>query len=31
MVERDMKVSGLMRNDAKDGVKWGALSWGTKG
>ena len=31
VVERDMKVRGLMRNDAKDGVKWRALSWGAKG
>ena len=30
VVERDMKVRGLVRNDAKDGVKWRALSWGTK-
>ena len=26
-----MKVRGLARNDAKDGVKWRALSWGAKG
>ena len=26
VVERDMKVVGLVRNDAKDGVKWRALS-----
>ena len=25
-VERDMKVRGLVRNNAKDGVKWRALS-----
>ena len=25
-----MKVRGLVRNDAKDGVKWRALSWGSK-
>ena len=25
-----MKVRGLVRNDAKDGVKWRALSWGAK-
>ena len=31
VVERDMKVRGLMRNDAKDGVKWRALLWGAKG
>ena len=31
MVERDMKVRGLVRNDAKDGVKWRALSWEAKG
>ena len=31
VVERDMKVGGLVRNDAKDGVKWRALSWGAKG
>ena len=31
MVEKDIKVRGLVRNDAKDGVKWRALSWGTKG
>ena len=31
VVERDMKVRGLVRNDAKDGVKWRALSWGAKG
>ena len=31
VVERDMKVRGLARNDAKDGVKWRALSWGAKG
>ena len=31
VVERDMKVQGLVRNDAKDGVKWRALSWGAKG
>ena len=30
VVERDMKVRGLVRNDAKDGVKWRALSWGGK-
>ena len=30
-VERHMKVRGLVRNDAKDGVKWRALSWGVKG
>ena len=30
VVERDMKVRGLVRNDAKDGVKWRALSWGAK-
>ena len=30
-VERDMKVRGLVRNDAKDRVKWRALSWGAKG
>ena len=30
VVERDMKVRGLVRNDAKDGVKWRALSWGSK-
>ena len=29
--ERDMKVRGLVRNDAKDGVNWRALSWGAKG
>ena len=29
-VERDMKVRGLVRNDAKDRVKWRALSWGAK-
>ena len=28
VVERDMKVRGLVR---KDGVKWRALSWGAKG
>ena len=27
VVERDMKVRGLVINDAKDGVKWRALSW----
>ena len=31
VVERDMKVRGLVRNDAKDGVKWRALSCGAKG
>ena len=31
VVERDMKDGGLVRNDAKDGVKWRALSWGAKG
>ena len=31
VVERDIKVRGLMRNDAKDGVKWRALSWGVEG
>ena len=31
VVERDMKVRGLERNDTKDGVKWRALSWGAKG
>ena len=31
VVERDMKVGGLVINDAKDGVKWRALSWGAKG
>ena len=25
-----MKVGGVVRNDAKDGVKWRALSWGAK-
>ena len=30
VVERDMKVRGLVRNDAKDGVKWRALSWEQK-
>ena len=30
VVERDMKVRGLVRNDAKDGVKWRALSWGDR-
>ena len=30
VVERD-KVRGLMRNDAKDRVKWRALTWGAKG
>ena len=24
-VEKDMKVRGLVRNDAKDGVKWRAV------
>ena len=31
VVERDMKIRGLVRNDAKDQVKWEALSWGAKG
>ena len=31
VVDRNMKVRGLMRNDAKYGVKWRALSWGAKG
>ena len=31
VIERDMKVRGLVRNDAKDGVKWRALSWEAKG
>ena len=31
VVERDMKVRGLVRNDTKDCVKWRALSWGAKG
>ena len=31
VVERDMKVRGSVINDAKDGVKWRALSWGAKG
>ena len=31
VVERDMKVRGLVINDAKDQVKWRALSWGAKG
>ena len=31
VVERDMKVRGLVRNDAKNGVKWRALLWGAKG
>ena len=31
VVERDMKVRGLVRNDAKDGVKWRVLSWEAKG
>ena len=31
VVEREMKVRDLVRNDAKDGVKWRALSWGAKG
>ena len=31
VVERDMKVGGLVRNDAKDRVKWRALSYGAKG
>ena len=26
VVERDMKIRGLVINDAKDGVKWRALS-----
>ena len=30
VVERDMKVRGFVRNDAKDGVKWRALSWEQK-
>ena len=30
VVERDMKVRDLVINDAKDGVKWRALSWGAK-
>ena len=31
VVERDMKVRGLVRNDAKDRVKWRTLSWEAKG
>ena len=31
VVERDMKVRGLVINDTKGGVKWRALSWGAKG
>ena len=31
VAERHMKVRGLVRNDAKDGVKWRALSWRAKG
>ena len=31
VVERDMKVRDLVRSDAKDQVKWRALSWGAKG
>ena len=31
VVERDMKVRELVRNDAKDGVKWRTLLWGAKG
>ena len=31
VVNRDMKVRGLVINDAKNGVKWRALSWGAKG
>ena len=31
VVERDMKVRDLVRKDAKNGVKWRALSWEVKG
>ena len=31
VVGRDIKVRGLVRNDAKGRVKWSALSWGAKG
>ena len=30
VVERDMKVRGLVRNDAKDGVKWRGFVMGSK-
>ena len=30
-VESDMRVKGLMREDAEDRTKWRALSWGAKG
>ena len=30
-VESDMRVKGLMREDAKDQTKWRAMSWAAKG
>ena len=30
-VESDMRVKGLMREDAEDRTKWRAMSWGAKG
>ena len=30
-VESDMRVKGLMREDAEDRTKWWAMSWGAKG
>ena len=29
-VENDMRVKGLMREDAEDWTKWKAMSWGSK-
>ena len=29
-VESDMRVKGLMREDAGDRTKWRAMSWGAK-
>ena len=30
-VESDMRVKGLMKEDAEDWTKWRAMSWGAKG
>ena len=30
-VESDIRVKGLMREDAEDWTKWRAMSWGAKG
>ena len=30
-VKSDMRVKGLMNEDAEDWIKWRAMSWGAKG